>query len=565
MQKTSKIMMITVSVLLSLVLITSSVVSGTLAKYTTTGESSDSARVAKWGITVTSGTELSKSYEKNGTVVVESSDEINLIAPGTSGCLAWFTVSGTPEVKYNVDFNGAIEIGDGYKASSHLLRNEVGRSIDYFPIIISLKKHNLDADGNVISSETEAIHHNVSRLTPDSSASMSYFSDSSWESVSKMQNVLNGNVVTESSKSLNEALDSLGAPAVPVNSLYTVEWMWPYSADSKFDSKSADTFSKTVDDTTYTYQTADLDTQLGEAMIANKDTELFKIKLNMSVVVKQIKDLYTREGDRITFGSYPQSEVTDATLKATLDGLTSELEWITYKNTTESFNVHYADVRKENDTYRGVKVDDGTEIFWFKYDPIVWIVLEETDGKAFLVSEKLLDKQPYQEEYSSTTGYITSENVPENTYASSWEYSAIRKWLNETFYKTAFDKLQSSILLETSVDNSASTTKFSSNEYASDVKTSDKVFFLSYQEVTGTSTNQYGDMLGEIFLQSNDDNTAYSLKIGEDAIRWWTRSPAQDKTVTLIKYYMTSGNRWESADGGCNLFTGVRPALWIAL
>lgn len=52
MRKINKIMMMTVAILLSLVLITSSVVSGTLAKYTTSSSTSDSARVAKWGVTV---------------------------------------------------------------------------------------------------------------------------------------------------------------------------------------------------------------------------------------------------------------------------------------------------------------------------------------------------------------------------------------------------------------------------------------------------------------------------------------------------------------------------------
>ena len=49
MKKGNKILMIIVSLLLTLVLITTSVLSGTLAKYTTSSSSSDSARVAKWG------------------------------------------------------------------------------------------------------------------------------------------------------------------------------------------------------------------------------------------------------------------------------------------------------------------------------------------------------------------------------------------------------------------------------------------------------------------------------------------------------------------------------------
>lgn len=52
MRKSNKKLMIVVSVLLSLVLITSSVVSGTMAKYVTSASTSESARGAKWGVNV---------------------------------------------------------------------------------------------------------------------------------------------------------------------------------------------------------------------------------------------------------------------------------------------------------------------------------------------------------------------------------------------------------------------------------------------------------------------------------------------------------------------------------
>ena len=69
--RVNKIMMITVSVLLSLVLITSSVVSSTFAKYVSTGKASASARVAKWGVNI----EVSAKGElPEGIKCVEQSD-----------------------------------------------------------------------------------------------------------------------------------------------------------------------------------------------------------------------------------------------------------------------------------------------------------------------------------------------------------------------------------------------------------------------------------------------------------------------------------------------------------
>ena len=52
MKKSNKMLMMIVSILLTLVLITTSVLSGTLAKYTTSTSSSDRARVAKWGVVI---------------------------------------------------------------------------------------------------------------------------------------------------------------------------------------------------------------------------------------------------------------------------------------------------------------------------------------------------------------------------------------------------------------------------------------------------------------------------------------------------------------------------------
>lgn len=70
------------AVLVLSVFATASYVSGTYAKYTTTKESSDSARVAKWGFGTATVTELDLF---DGTYTnVASGDTDNVIAPGTT-------------------------------------------------------------------------------------------------------------------------------------------------------------------------------------------------------------------------------------------------------------------------------------------------------------------------------------------------------------------------------------------------------------------------------------------------------------------------------------------------
>ena len=121
--KKNKIMRIA-SVLLVAVILTTCAISGTFAKYVTSGNGSDNARVAKFGVNVAAtGTTFAKEYatDDNGVVgtiaksVVSTED---VVAPGTSGNMAAFTLSGTPEVAVNVAFTGTLELGDKWVDST---------------------------------------------------------------------------------------------------------------------------------------------------------------------------------------------------------------------------------------------------------------------------------------------------------------------------------------------------------------------------------------------------------------------------------------------------------------
>lgn len=114
--------------LLIATLLTSSIVSGTYAKYVTSDDAADTARVAKFGVTVTaSGTLFDTTYlaaddntpgngaadNTEGTVLtVQSSTADKLVAPGTKNDTGLtFTVAGQPEVDVQV----TLDIADGLK------------------------------------------------------------------------------------------------------------------------------------------------------------------------------------------------------------------------------------------------------------------------------------------------------------------------------------------------------------------------------------------------------------------------------------------------------------------
>ena len=151
------------SLLMVAVLLTTSVVSGTFAKYTAYGSGGDGARVAKWGVNVTTSTKgmFSHSYtnddEINGesegaTVSVNSLGGTSdyLLAPGTSGSTT-ITLSGTPEVAVDVKFAMNVE-SDVVVPSKTQVSADKTLDEDYTPILFTLE----NSRGNQLAKGTLA-------------------------------------------------------------------------------------------------------------------------------------------------------------------------------------------------------------------------------------------------------------------------------------------------------------------------------------------------------------------------------------------------------------------------
>ena len=103
-------MMRMASVLFVLTLITSCFVGGTFAKYVTSKPGSDTARVAKFGVTVNgAGNTFATAYDKNDqtaqldtqTVISNNGDKV--VAPGTKGQAMSVGLSGKTEVAVKVE------------------------------------------------------------------------------------------------------------------------------------------------------------------------------------------------------------------------------------------------------------------------------------------------------------------------------------------------------------------------------------------------------------------------------------------------------------------------------
>lgn len=138
--------------MLALVLITSCFVGGTFAKYVTSGSGTDSARVAKFGVTVTAnGDVFAKEYATDdqtvvGTIAKSVISTDKVVAPGTTsnGDFVAATITGTPEVAVRVS----------YKLDTATLQLENWKDADdefYCPLVFRVKNNN----GNTVISGME--------------------------------------------------------------------------------------------------------------------------------------------------------------------------------------------------------------------------------------------------------------------------------------------------------------------------------------------------------------------------------------------------------------------------
>lgn len=161
-------MMRLASVLLVVTLLTTSIISGTFAKYVTTGDITESARVAKFGVAINaSGTLFSNTYYAVGdgnstsgtTVTVNSTGGVSdkVVAPGTTntGTLS-FGITGTPEVRVKVNISMEETSRIFLAANTYTDVTGAGASFTlnsaYYPIVWSLTK-----GGSPVSDSTGAL------------------------------------------------------------------------------------------------------------------------------------------------------------------------------------------------------------------------------------------------------------------------------------------------------------------------------------------------------------------------------------------------------------------------
>lgn len=129
----------TAALLMVLCLVTSSLVGGTFAKYVTSQNATDSARVAKWGVTVTANSDLfGTQYTTTDTTLgldnnVSVASNNKVIAPGLQSNVATFKITGTPEVATKVSYKL-----NSFDLNNWTIPNGDGGNVEYCPLVITI-------------------------------------------------------------------------------------------------------------------------------------------------------------------------------------------------------------------------------------------------------------------------------------------------------------------------------------------------------------------------------------------------------------------------------------------
>lgn len=271
------------------------------------------------------------------------------------------------------------------------------------------------------------------------------------------------------------------------------------------------------------------------------------------------------KGSKIEFGSYPQSEVTDADEVAKLEADSENYLWVSYKYYSGTGNstdgemepgdfMLYKDFYSDGEMFRAVTFSEyrpGTggglkgdvfsnqkdndyhpnNVYYFKYEPLTWRVLDPDEG--YIMCDNIIDSQSYQNFVIRKDDKLYNSKDCTN-YVSDWETCSLRQWLNKTFYNTAFSR-EEKILIGTTFleNNSPDGTWFGTD-------TGDKIFILSFDDVINSA---YGfDPSKSEFdearkLKGTDYSKCQGVYISQGYPHWWLRTPGNAEAVYLVSSY----------------------------
>ena len=303
-----------------------------------------------------------------------------------------------------------------------------------------------------------------------------------------------------------------------------------------------------------------------------------------------------KTGERGYMGFYPQSRVMDENILNELRTRESGLAWRSYRyyhDFAPSDFMEYADVSDvgfKGDRYRAVRFSEyrtiwasvfegeqllyqkksgyyTNKIYWFKFEPICWYVLDGSDPKKTLVlSESILDSQPFDN--ARSVEYSDNSIEPYFNSYNSWANASVRAWLNDDFYNTAFYTSEQEKIIGANLKTKSTFAK--SDSGASE--TQDKIFLLSQEDAEnqdygfwrvskfndGSDVNRIAYGTDYAKCQGLDVYTVYNGNETDGSSAWYLRTPGVNMVADVEPDGLISeiGNPADDSKG-------IRMAMYI--
>lgn len=264
------------------------------------------------------------------------------------------------------------------------------------------------------------------------------------------------------------------------------------------------------------------------------------------------------EGQYILFGLYPQ---TIKSADVTVSDIPNEQGYYLgsdgelYEQVTVTFDVQNFQESGILGNFSDGSTPQQDATYYFKLEPLRWRILsEDPDGTMLIVCDTIVDMQIYQPYFKRTNlgdgnyyyatdaeGNILYDDEENPIFANNYEYSAIRSWLNNEFYDSAFTEEEKGYIITTTVDNSLESTMNLGGQYVCD-DTTDNVFLLSLADVNNTDYTfidtvyiaEGGGSFDDINLwdeKKSFDTTDYSIARGA---RTFTQTFIDENLKTML-------------------------------
>ena len=290
---------------------------------------------------------------------------------------------------------------------------------------------------------------------------------------------------------------------------------------------------------------------------------------------------YAFDGNKLRFGSYPQSQVRDNALKAilkheagskapTIDNPGKWKPLNHYSAGRKTTKMFYQDVfdSTTKSKYRGIYLLENRPLdpisdlngleaeslfkqstqyrngystgkfYWFKFEPIIWDINCTNSNIFVLTSNTILDA--FEFDYNINSSYATpDESKGDNTYQDS----TLREFLNSSFKDTAFNQTQLNVCNDYLISDEKD--KVSINSEANNLG------YYQTMESRKKSPSSYALAMG-VYSSTNDiyGNSYY-----------WTRSPYSSSYKAMV---MTPNGITTNRDVW-SVNTGVAPCININL